>query len=155
MKNYNYNVNIYGENDEVTFRTHNVRDALDSFLKGDTQGVHCDLLNGYTGEVLAIVNCPGCEDFATDEVKLMIKGMIYEALEGEEVAPEAEEDELVCSECGGPVNANGICQYCGVEDDTLRAKEDKPETVESDDLFTFLEQMVAKGKAVKLGGLPS
>ena len=125
MKNYNYNVNIYGENDEVTFRTNDVRDALDSFLKGDTQGVHCDLLNGYTGEVLAIVNCPDCEDFATDEVKLMIKGMIYEGSEGEEVAPEAEEDDP------------------------------EPETVEPDDLFAFLEQMAAEGKAVKLGGLPS
>ena len=84
MKNYNYNVNIYGENDEVAFRTNDVRDALDSFLKGGAQGVHCDLLNGYTGEVLAIVNCPDCEDFATDEIMLMTKGMIYERLEGEE-----------------------------------------------------------------------
>ena len=152
MRNFNYNVNTYGENDEATFRTNDVRDALDTFLKAGAQGGHCDLVNGYTGEVLAIVNCPDCEDYATDETMLMIKGMIFEVLEGEEVALEAEEDGPVCGECGGPVNANGACQHCGVEDDTLRAE---PEAVEPDDLFAFLEQMVAKGKAVKLGGMPS
>jgi hypothetical protein len=125
MKNYAYNVNTYGENDEATFRTNDVRDALDTFLKGGAQGIHCDLVNGYTGEVLAIINCPGCEDYATDETMLMIKGMIFEAWEGEEVAPEAEEDDP------------------------------EPEAVEPDDLFEFLEQMVAEGKAVKLGGMPS
>lgn len=123
--NYAYNVNTYGENDEATFRTNDVRDALDTFLKAGAQGIHCDLVNGYTGEVLAIVNCPGCEDYATDETMLMIKGMIFEVLEGEEVAPEAEED--------------------GSE----------PEAIEPDDLFELLEQMVAEGKAVKLGGMPS
>lgn len=125
MKNYLYNVNVYGENDEATFRTNNVRDALDSFLKAGAQGIHCDLLNGYTGEVLAIVNCPDCEDYATDEIMLMTEGMLFESLESEEIAPEAEEDDP------------------------------EPETVEPDDLFTFLEQMVAEGKAVKLGGLLS
>ena len=149
MKTYTYNVNIYGENDEATFRTHNVRDALDSFLKGGAQGIHCNLLNGYTGEVLAIVNCPDCEDFATDEIMLMAQGMIFEALGSEELAPEAEEDEPACHYCGGPVNANGVCQHCAIEDDTLRVE---PETIEPDELFALLEQMVAEGKAVKLGG---
>lgn len=125
MKNYAYNVNVYGENDGATFRTNNVRDALDSYLKAVAQGGHCDLVNGYTGEVLAIVNCPDCEDYATDETMLMIKGIIFEDLEGEEIAPEAEEDDP------------------------------EPEAVEPDDLFAFLEQMVAEGKAVKLGGMPS
>jgi hypothetical protein len=152
MKNYAYNVNTYGENVEATFRTNDVRDALDTFLKGGAQGIHCDLVNGYTGEVLAIINCPGCEDYATDETMLMIKGMIFEAWEGEEIAPEAEEDEPACHYCDGPVNVNGVCQHCGVEDNTLRAD---PEEIEPDDLFAFLEQMVAEGKAVKLGGMPS
>lgn len=124
MKNYNYNVNIYTE-DEMTFRTNDVRGALDTFLNAKAQGVHCDLLDGHTGEVLAIANCPDCEDCATPGTMLMIKGMLFESLEGEEIAPEVEEDDP------------------------------EPETVEPDDLFTFLEQMVAEGKAVKLGGLLS
>ena len=119
MKNYNYIVNIYAE-DEITFRTNDVRGALDTFLAHGAQGLHCDLLDGYTGEVLAIVNCPDCEDYATDEIMLMTEGVFFERLEGEEPDPEVEEYE--------------------------------PETVEPDDLFTFLEQMVAEGKAVKLGG---
>lgn len=122
MKNYNYNVNIYTKDSEATFRTNDVRDALDTFLKTGAQGTHCDLLNGYTGEVLAIVNCPDCEDCVTDEIMLMTKGMFFEALEDEEIAPEVEEDEP------------------------------ELETVEPDDLFTLLEQMVAECKAVKLGG---
>lgn len=93
MKNYNYNVNIYTKDSEATFRTNDVRDALDTFLKTGAQGTHCDLLNGYTGEVLAIVNCPDCEDYATDEIMLMTEGMFFELLEGEEIAPEVEEDE--------------------------------------------------------------
>lgn len=114
MKNYLYNVNVYGENDEATFRTNDVRDALDSFLKAGAQGIHCDLVNGCTGEVLAIVNCPDCEDYATDETMLMIQGMIFEALEGEDTAPEVEEDDdlpgepifpgsgIHCIQCGQP-----------------------------------------------------
>jgi hypothetical protein len=124
MKNYSYNVNIYTE-DEMTFRTNDVRGALDTFLNAKVQGVHCDLLDGHTGEVLAIANCPDCEDCATPSTMLMIKGMLFESLEGEEIAPEDEEDDP------------------------------EPETVEPDDLFTFLEQKVAEGKAVKLGGLLS
>ena len=116
MKHYLYNVNIYGENDEATFRTNDVKDALDTFLTARAQCIHCDLLNGYTGEVLAIANCPDCEDYTTDETMLMIKGMIYERLEGEEIAPEVEEDDP------------------------------EPETVEPDDLFMLLEQIVANRK---------
>jgi hypothetical protein len=93
MKNYNYNVNAYGENDETTFRTNDVRDALDAFLKTGAQGIHCDLLDGHTGEVLAVVNCPDCEDYAIDEIMLMIGGMLFDVLGGEEIAPEDEEDD--------------------------------------------------------------
>jgi hypothetical protein len=92
MKNYNYIVNIYAE-DEITFRTNDVRGALDTFLTHGGQGLHCDLLDGYTGEVLAIVNCPDCEDYATDEIMLMTEGMFFELLEGEEIAPEIGEDD--------------------------------------------------------------
>ena len=125
MKNYAYNVNAYGENDGATFRTNDVRAALDTFLEAKSLGIHCDLLNGCTGEVMAIANCPDCKDYATDEATLMLKGMAFEALGGEEIPLEVEEDDP------------------------------EPEAVEPDDLFAFLEQMVAEGKAVKLGGMPS
>jgi hypothetical protein len=94
MKNYNYNVNIYAE-DEVTLRTNDVHVALDSFLTHGAMGLHCDLLNGYTGEVLAIVNCPDCENHATDEIMLMIQGMVFEAMEGDLLTPEPAPQETV------------------------------------------------------------
>lgn len=155
MKNYKYNVNAYGEHDEATFRTNDVRDALDTFITAAASGTHTDLLDGYTGEVLALANYSD-KDFATEEITLMIAGMLFE--KGMvEPAPEAEENEPACGECGGPVNENGVCQHCGVQDDTLRGETDDPElkTIEPDDLFALIEQMVAEGKAVKLGGLPS
>ena len=135
MKNYNYIVNIYAE-DEITFRTNDVHGALDTFLTHGGQGLHCDLLDGYTGEVLAIVNCPDCEDYATDEIMLMTEGMFFEALEGEEIAPEVEEDD--------PEPVKSEVPVCAVRCDAV-----------PDDLLAFLEQMVAEGKAVKLGGLLS
>ena len=92
MKNYNYIVNIYAE-DEITFRTNDVRGALDTFLTHGAQDLHCDLLDGYTGEVLAIVNCPDCEDYATDEILLMTEGVFFELLEGEEPDPSEPEEE--------------------------------------------------------------
>lgn len=140
MKNYNYIVNIYAE-DEITFRTNDVRGALDSFLVHGAQGLHCDLLDGYTGEVLAVVNCPDCEDYATDEILLMTEGMLFESLGGEEIAPEVEEDEPVCGECGGPVNANGVCQPCEVEDDTLRGDEPEPQETASKMVVRLLGEL--------------
>ena len=92
MKNYNYIVNIYAE-DEITFRTNDMRGALDTFLTHGAQDLHCDLLDGYTGEVLAIVNCPDCEDYATDEILLMTEGVFFELLEGEEPDPSEPEEE--------------------------------------------------------------
>ena len=92
MKNCNYIVNIYAE-DEITFRTNDVRGALDTFLTHGAQGLHCDLLDGYTGEVLAIVNCPDCEDYATDEIMLMTEGVFFELLEGKEPDPSEPEEE--------------------------------------------------------------
>ena len=132
-----------------------MRDALDVFLTATASGIHTDLLDGYTGEVLALSNYSD-KDFATEEITLMIEGMLFEKGMVEPTL-EPKENEPACGECGGPVNENGVCQHCGVQDDTLRAKTDDPElkTIEPDDLFALIEQMVAEGKAVKLGGLPS
>ena len=149
MKNYAYNVNTHGENGEAAFRTNDVRDALDTFLNAKAQGIHCDLLDGYTGEVLAIVNCPDCEDCATPSTMLMIKGMLFEALEDEDIAPEVEEDDPEPMKPEVPVCAVRCDAVPGVPVCAVRCD------AMPDDLFAFLEQMVAEGKAVKLGGMPS
>lgn len=146
-KMFNYEVTTYAEGNEIVLRTNSIDDALSAIFQCAEDGLHANIINGHTGEVLAIVNHPNGEDFATDEMALMMVGFLASKNWGE-----PEEDEPACHYCGGPVNANGVCQHCGVEDDTLRAE---PEEIEPDDLFAFLEQMVAEGKAVKLGGLPS
>ena len=144
--NYKYHVNVYADNEEITLKSNDVVSALDFLLKTIASGTKCDLIDGFTGEVLAIANNPDHADYATPEITLMMAGMVYNVqCDCEDCGEETAEP--VCGECGGPVNANGVCQHCGVEDDTLRA--------EPDDLFEFLEQMVAEGKAVKLGGLLS
>ena len=112
---FNYEVTTYAEDNEVVLRTNSIGDALAAIFQCAEDGLHANIVNGYTGEVLAIVNHPDGEDFATDEMALMMAGFIASKDWGE---PEPEEDE-------------------------------------PDDLFSFLEQMVAEGKAVKLGGLPS
>ena len=115
---FNYEVTTYAEGSEVVLRTNSIENALTEIFQCAEEGLHANIINGYTGEVLAIVNHPEGEDFATDEMALMMVGFIASKNWGE---PE----------------------------------ENEPETVEPDDLFALLEQMVAEGKAVKLGGLPS
>lgn len=78
MRMYAYNVNTYEEQNEITFRTNDVREALDAFLTSVGGGVACDFLNGYTGEVMGIANNPDHEDFATDELWLMVQGFYSE-----------------------------------------------------------------------------
>lgn len=118
--NYKYIVNIYNKNEgeEITLKTNDVVSALDFLLRTIGTGTQCDLLDGFTGEVLVIANNPDHEDYATPEMSLMMAGMVFNAQHG--------------------------CKNCA-----------EPEEIEPDDLMTLLEQMVAEGKAVKLGGLPS
>lgn len=116
MKNFCYNVNTYGENEELTYRTNDIHHALDDFFESVNEGVHADIVNGYTGEVLAIVNNPEGENYATDEMALMMAGYLAGQSWGED---EGEEEE------------------------------------ETGSLADFLDEMVAQGKAVKLGGLLS
>ena len=136
MKNFNYNVNSYfADGSEITFRTNNVRDAIEAFFENVENGVHCNIVNGFTGEVLAIACSPEGEDFATEEMALMFLGYMMENAWGEE-----DEGEEVCDTCGGDV-VDGICQYCG-------------RCVECEDEVTTAEGMVL-GLIQALGGLPS
>ena len=87
MKMFNYNVNSYfADGDEMTARTNDIKTALDAFFDSLARGHHTDIVNGYTGEVLAIAADPNGEDFASDEMALMMVGyMAAEAWGAEEV----------------------------------------------------------------------
>lgn len=78
MKNFCYNVNTYADNEELTFRTNDIHHALDDFFESANEGVHADIVNGCTGEVLAIANNPEGESYTTEEMALMMVGYLAE-----------------------------------------------------------------------------
>ena len=128
-KNFAYCVNAYFEKTETTLRTNDVKVALKEFMDYIEDGVTCDVVNGFTGEVLAIANNPDHEDYSTDEWAMMIGGMLYLFDLAE---AQAEEDECE-DEAPIPVEDGGF------------------------GLAELLEALVAEGRAIKCKtcGLPS
>lgn len=89
MKMFNYNVNTYfADGDEMTVRTNNVNEAIKYFFASLAEGHHTDIVNGCTGEVLAIAADPNGEDFAADEMALMMVGYMAAESWGEEEVEE-------------------------------------------------------------------
>jgi hypothetical protein len=58
MSEYNYVVNAYYGNAQATLQTNDLQVAVNEMMEHAQGGVHCDLVNGQTGEVLAIANHP-------------------------------------------------------------------------------------------------
>ena len=137
--NYKYFVNAHFEKAETTLRTNDVRIAIQEFFDYIADGVHCDIVNGFTGEVLAIACSPEGEDYATEEMALMMLGFLAEEAWGEE---DEDENAEFCQSCGGQV-VDSVCQFCG------RCVE-----CEDEDEMTTAEGMVL-GLIQALGGLPS
>lgn len=119
--NFAYHVNAHFAEVEATVRTNNPTIAIKEFLGHVEDGTHCDIVNGCTGEVLAIANCKDQADYATDEMALMVLGYLY-----------ATEHQ--------PAESPVVEEYPQEEDMSL---------------VDFLDDLVAQGKAIKLGGLPS
>ena len=89
-----YEVSVFYDDAEViTVKTNDPEIAIMELLRFDVKGVHANVTDGYTGEVLAIVNHP--EQFATPEFSLMVMGFLFKM--EQEVA---EEEELECVDCG-------------------------------------------------------
>ena len=114
MENFNYNLIIKNNGNEIVIKTNDVTYAIREYLRADEAGCEACLCNGYTGEVLCH---NGDEPWCTDEMALMVLGYMCAEHWGEEA-------------------------------------EDKEEE-EAGSLLDFLDEMVAQGKAIKLGGLPS
>lgn len=87
-----YEVSVFYDDAEVTVKTNDPEIAILEMMKADVKGVHAHVTDGYTGEVLAIVNHP--EQFATPEFSLMVMGFLFKM--EQEVA---EEEELECVDC--------------------------------------------------------
>lgn len=87
-----YEVSVFYDDAEVTVKTNDPEIAIMELLRADAKGVHACVTDGYTGEVLAIVNHP--EQFATPEFSLMVMGFLFKT---EQEA--AEEEEAECVDC--------------------------------------------------------
>ena len=114
MENFNYNLIIKSNGNEIVIKTNDVSYAIREYLRADDAGCDVCLCNGYTGEVLCH---NGDEPYCTDEMALMILGfMCAEAWgeddEDEEPAEEEDNDYPTCGMCGGDV-VDGVCNCCG------------------------------------------
>jgi len=85
-----YAISVFYSDAEVTIKTDDPEIAILELLRADTNGNHAHVCDGYTGEVLALVNHP--DQFATDEFSLMILGVLMKHLweQDEEPIPEPE-----------------------------------------------------------------
>lgn len=87
-----YEVSIFCEDAEVVLKTNDPEIAIVELMRANANGVHAHVCDGYTGEILAIVNHP--EQFATPEFSLMVMGFLFK-MEREA----AEEEEAECVDC--------------------------------------------------------
>ena len=149
MENFNYNLIIKNNGNEIAIKTNDVSYAIREFLRADEASCEVCVCNGYTGEVLCH---NGDEPYCTDEMALMILGHLCAEHWGEEA--DEEENEPVCQMCGGDINENGVCQWCGV----VYGAEPATETVTAESLVLSLVNELAENCSAiksKVCGLPS
>ena len=96
--NFAYHVNAHFDEVEATVRTNSPTIAIKEFLGHVEDGTHCDIVNGFTGEVLAIANCPDADNYVTDEMALMIIGHLCAETWGE--AEEMPTSAICVKACG-------------------------------------------------------
>ena len=108
MMNFKYHVTCFANSDEIEIRTNNIITALDAFFTSVEDGSHAHIVDGTTGEVLAITNAPGDDpNYATEEMALMMLGHLMATEWGEAEAEEAE-----CVDCE-PDEPQIKCMVCG------------------------------------------
>ncbi|MBQ8241060.1 MAG: hypothetical protein IJZ38_09555 [Bacteroides sp.] len=93
MENFNYNLIIKNNGNEIVIKTNDVSYAIREYLRADEAGCDACLCNGYTGEVLCH---NGDEPYCTDEMALMVLGYMCAEAWGDEV-----EDNEPAEESGG------------------------------------------------------
>lgn len=84
MENFNYNVIIKNNGNEIVIKTNDVSYAISEYLRADEAGCEVCVCHGYTGEVLCH---NGDEPWCTDEMALMILGYMCAEHWGEEDKP--------------------------------------------------------------------
>ena len=95
MENFNYNLIIKNNGNEIVIKTNDVTYAIREHLRACEAGCEVCLCNGFTGEVLCH---NGEEPWCTDEMALMILGYMCAEAWGEE---DEDEDDEPAEESGG------------------------------------------------------
>ena len=81
MENFNYNLTIKNNGNEIVIKTNDVSYAIREYLRADEAGCEVCLCSGFTGEVLCH---NGDERYCTEEMALMILGYMCAEAWGEE-----------------------------------------------------------------------
>ena len=76
MMNVKYVVESFYDDAKVTVETNDPEVAILEMIQRDMAGVHAHVVDGFTGEVLAIVNNPDGENYSTQEFALMTLGVL-------------------------------------------------------------------------------
>lgn len=83
MMNVKYVVESFYDDAKVTVETNDPEVAILEMIQRDMASVHAHVLDGLTGEVLAIVNNPEGENYTTPEFALMTLGVLMAQMWGE------------------------------------------------------------------------
>ena len=89
-----YVISVFYDDAEVDVKTNDVKIAILEMLKADKTGNHAHVVDGITGEALALVNSPDGERHCTEEFALMTLGFLFK-MEREVV----EDEEYECVDC--------------------------------------------------------
>lgn len=89
-----YVISVFYDDAEVDVKTNDVEIAILEMLRADKNGNHAHVVDGFTGEVLALVNSPDGERHCTEEFALMTLGFLFKMKQ-----EAAEEEEAECVDC--------------------------------------------------------
>ena len=144
-----YVISVFYADAEVTVKTNDPEIAILELLRADTNGNHAHVCDGYTGEVLALVNSPDGERYCTEEFALMTLGFLFKM---EQEA--SEEEEAECVDCEPEVEREIIPSIFEVM--SALAEQQKAELLppEEPEECMSAEDMVLK-MIQAMGGLPS
>lgn len=99
MMNVKYVVESFYDDAKVTVETNDPEVAILEMIHRDMAGVQVLCVDGFTGEVLAIVNNPSGENYSTQEFALMTLGVLMAHQWGEEEdEPEEVEEDVTAGE---------------------------------------------------------
>jgi predicted RNA-binding protein with EMAP domain len=78
MNKYLYELTHFAGDNEIVIKTNDIRFLLDTMLGIAGMGDHIEVIDGFTGEVLAVMNHP--EPYMQDAFSLMVLGRQMERL---------------------------------------------------------------------------